>query len=473
MLYGEKLKEICEKLKINREELPDGLYSTLLNAIAENAGTAGENKLPQVIDKTVTEITESDLAGATSIEKYMFSDCSRLTSVVIPNSVTTIGEQAFSNCPSLTNLVLPKEITAIGNSAFTYCRKVANFNHKFNISTLGQNAFCVFGSTRTTPANSIITMDFSGSSFNEIPYQSFGQVTSSSDANKYMILKFPPTVTLINGYAFYYNQYCEYYFLSPTPPTAGSNVFSTSQSNKYFVPWNSINAYKTATYWSANAVKNYIKGFSPANTFTKGQKLPEYNAEGYALTWYSDKKATTAVTTVEDSSAEYYCVAGTERVGANLVLKNISNANIVVSDGTKNYQNGDLIQNGTSVTISWTVIDESLSTFVYVNGTAVANGGSITVNGEDIVIQSLYEGERIAKITGYGSDVKLDTVEKCVVGMNIKVYKSSGAQITDTGVRTITAINAESYRINVSGTINGTYFPSGGEIRFTSEEATA
>jgi hypothetical protein len=36
--------------------------------------------------------------GTTEIEKEVFNDCKELTSVVIPNSVTTIGEGAFSSC---------------------------------------------------------------------------------------------------------------------------------------------------------------------------------------------------------------------------------------------------------------------------------------------------------------------------------------------------------------------------------------
>lgn len=33
MLYGEKMKEICEKCGVDRDSLPNGLYSTLLQAI--------------------------------------------------------------------------------------------------------------------------------------------------------------------------------------------------------------------------------------------------------------------------------------------------------------------------------------------------------------------------------------------------------------------------------------------------------
>ena len=55
------------------------------------------------------------------IAEYAFGDCYKLTSVTIPNSVTSIGYGAFSHCTSLTSVTIPKSVTHIGDYAFDCC----------------------------------------------------------------------------------------------------------------------------------------------------------------------------------------------------------------------------------------------------------------------------------------------------------------------------------------------------------------
>ena len=57
----------------------------------------------------------------TTIGGGAFSDCSRLTSVTIPNSVTSIGENAFRSCSRLTSVTIPNSVTSIGGDAFWRC----------------------------------------------------------------------------------------------------------------------------------------------------------------------------------------------------------------------------------------------------------------------------------------------------------------------------------------------------------------
>ncbi|EKT3957560.1 leucine-rich repeat domain-containing protein, partial [Flavobacterium psychrophilum] len=57
-----------------------------------------------------------------------FAECSGLTSVTIPNSVTTIGDEAFADCSGLTSVTIPNSVTAIGENAFAGCSSLRTVN---------------------------------------------------------------------------------------------------------------------------------------------------------------------------------------------------------------------------------------------------------------------------------------------------------------------------------------------------------
>ena len=103
----------------------DGIEWTYTVSNGKASVGGGSSSSPAVPKSTSGSITiPSTLGGypVTSIGNYAFQDCSRLTSVVIPNGVTSIGKYAFRYCySSLKAVTIPDSVTSIGQSAFNGC----------------------------------------------------------------------------------------------------------------------------------------------------------------------------------------------------------------------------------------------------------------------------------------------------------------------------------------------------------------
>ena len=69
-------------------------------------------------------------ASISYINERAFEDCTSLTSITIPNSVTSIDYNAFQNCSGLTSATLPANLTSIGDYAFQNCSSLTEL--KFN-----------------------------------------------------------------------------------------------------------------------------------------------------------------------------------------------------------------------------------------------------------------------------------------------------------------------------------------------------
>ncbi len=88
---------------------------------------------------SLTSITIPE--SVTNIGYYVFSNCSSLTEIIIPNSVTSIDSSAFDGCTSLTSITIPDSVTSIGDRAFSGCTSLKSITIPDSITSIGYDAF--------------------------------------------------------------------------------------------------------------------------------------------------------------------------------------------------------------------------------------------------------------------------------------------------------------------------------------------
>ena len=80
-------------------------------------------------------------SSVTSLGDGCFFGCSSLTSIEIPSSVTSLGGNCFSGCSGLTSITLPSSVTSLGNFCFSGCRGLTSITIPSSVASLGYNCF--------------------------------------------------------------------------------------------------------------------------------------------------------------------------------------------------------------------------------------------------------------------------------------------------------------------------------------------
>jgi len=136
--------------------------------------------------------------------------------------VTTCGSNAFRNRVGLVNIILPNTVTTIGDRAFYYCSSLSSINTGDNITSIGASAFSTCSLTN---------------------------------------ISFGPNLKSIGQYAFYgCDSLSKIYCKAETPPTGAYGMLEgIAETAKIYVPKNSVDAYKSAKYWSdyADFIEEY------------------------------------------------------------------------------------------------------------------------------------------------------------------------------------------------------------------------
>ena len=167
--------------------------------------------LETFIAKNTTLLQNVDLSFNSKLISFSLYGCSSLTSVTIPNSVTSIGDYAFYSCTSLASITIPDSVTTIGDGAFRDCSSLTSVTIPDSVTSIGKNVFSgctgeLIVNCNIPSASSYDYGVFYDSDFTKVTI--CDSVTSIGDyafrdCSSLTSVTIPDSVTTIGDYAFY------------------------------------------------------------------------------------------------------------------------------------------------------------------------------------------------------------------------------------------------------------------------------
>lgn len=258
--------------------IPNSVTTIGEGAFRECSGFDGSLTLPNTL-VTINRTTFQDCSGftgslsipntVTSIGGYAFYNCSNFNGTLnLSDSLTIIGEVAFRNCCGFTgSLIIPNAVTSIGNRAFHSCYGFDGIILSNSVTSIGEDCFnnCWGFTGSLIIPNSVIEIGQGsfrycnglvsatiGNSLTSINESLFDGCTNLSS------ITIGKSVESIGNY-FAYN--CRSLntvtVLSVEIPVLAYSAFPFSVNSNYvmYVPYESLEDYKTTTNWSFYAHK--------------------------------------------------------------------------------------------------------------------------------------------------------------------------------------------------------------------------
>lgn len=135
----------------------DGAGS-IIDLKCETSSVSGTVKIPSTINgKTVIQLDGSVYRNGTVAGA--FENCTGITGVEIPSTITVIGQSAFKGCTGLKSVIIPDSVTYINSYAFEDCYGLTSVSLSKNISRIDSYAFsgCT-GLTKVILPDSVTTL---------------------------------------------------------------------------------------------------------------------------------------------------------------------------------------------------------------------------------------------------------------------------------------------------------------------------
>jgi len=125
----------CSALReINVDE--NNQYFTSVDGVLYSKDMSAILKCPQCYPDSVFKVPES----VTVIGRNAFDDCEKITSLLLPASLSEIQDNSFSNC-SVKLLVIPDSVKSIGESVFFGCPLIS-LTIGSSVESIRSNALC-------------------------------------------------------------------------------------------------------------------------------------------------------------------------------------------------------------------------------------------------------------------------------------------------------------------------------------------
>ena len=138
--FGDEVKHVPAYLCNGMEKLTSVTIPNSVTSIGNNAFSACSGLTSISVGAGNIKYDSRDNCNAI-IETASNTLIAGCKNTIIPNSVTSIGKQAFSNCSGLTSVIIPNSVTSIGAAAFCDCSNLKNVIIGSSVKVLEEGAF--------------------------------------------------------------------------------------------------------------------------------------------------------------------------------------------------------------------------------------------------------------------------------------------------------------------------------------------